>query len=285
MKAFASIALFLLFAVTGLAQLPGGQWEGTLKLGVNRNAPTLNIRLELVVGDSSSYAVLYTRGVDRGELFGCDYFLVGGPNGNDLRLRAVEVERALNVGLAACANFNYLLLAAPAQHDTATSGRWYWSDGSYLNLQLKRTDTVISEAAVDEVDDYFRRRHEWYDSMGLRIASADRWRRVVYRRTTTEQEVIVELFAAENRDRNDTVSVYLNEKQIVQPRVLTATPFRMRLQLPADSEQQLYIGNESAGTSRIPFRVRLTIAGVSEWLNFETTGTLHPTLLLLRKNQ
>lgn len=279
------MALFLFFALSGLAQLPGGQWEGTLKLGVNRNAPTLNIRLELVAGDSSSYAVLYTRGVDRGELFGCDYFLVGGPSDNNLLLRAVEVERALNVGLPACANFNYLLLTAPAQHDTVTSGRWYWSDGSFLNLQLKRTDTIISEAAVDEVDDYYRRRHEWYDSMGLRIAPADRWRRVVYRRTTAEQEVIVELFAAENRERTDTVSVYLNEKQVVQPRVLTATPLRMRLQLPTDSEQLLYIVNESAENSRIPFRIRLTIAGLSEWLYFETTGTLHPTLLLLRKNQ
>lgn len=284
MKAAAFIALFLWLAAGAAAQLPGGQWEGTLKMGTNRNAPTLTVRLELVAGDSSSYAVLYTRGVDRGEIFGCDYFLAGGRVGNNLQLRAIEVERALNVGLEACANLNVLMLSAPASNDTVCTGRWFWADGSHINLQLKRTDSVISEAAIDEIDDYFRRRHELYDSLGLRIPPAERWRRVVLRRATPEPEVLIELLAVDNR-QNDTVSLYLNEQQVVLPRQLSATPFRLRIQLPVDSEQQLFIANESAGISRIPLRIRVTVGGVSEWLDVEATGTQHATLLFVRKNQ
>lgn len=284
MKAFVLVALFLCTPTANFSQVPGGQWEGSLKLGAGRNAPTLHLRLELVTADSASYGVLYTRGVDRDDLFGCDYFLMGGPAGNNLQLRAVEVKRALQVGPEACANFNYLQIATMPGNDSVGNARWYWMDGSYRNLLLRRTDSVVSASALEDMEDYFRRRHEFYDSLGLRLPPVERWQRIVYRLATTAPEILVEI-AATPGSTGDTVSVYLNETLVVQPRSITQIPFRMRVQLPADSEQQLNIVNESVTKNRIPLRLHVVEKGAGTWLDVETTGTRHATLLLLRKNE
>ncbi|HMO32024.1 MAG TPA: hypothetical protein PKE63_06705 [Lacibacter sp.] len=284
MKSWCFIACFVFLYTSGVTgQGLSGQWEGQIKLGSARKAPLLQLRLEWMNGDSAAFGMLYTRGYNEGTVFGCDYIVTGGRQGNTWLLRAVDVQRKVDIEMADCLQFHYLRFNGGTS-DTVTTlqGSWVWVGGEALPLQLRKTAAEPSYLLEEEIDDWLRRRHDGYDAAGMRFPPEQRWKQVVKQVVTPETEVVLEL-RAKDSTATDSMQVLVNGNEVISPRVLRMQTLRIRLQLPDDSDQELQVVNRSLRPSVNRVVVTLRTGTSTETLELECTGSRTPVLRFRRK--
>ena len=264
------ISAIVLFAGTLRAQDFSGQWEGQVRYFRGSTGVTLNLRLELIQSENTVYGVLYSRGAEKGTVFGCDYFMQGTIRSNRVQLTIAAVQRSVALSKEDCYALEQVVLQW--KDSTTAAGEWIWVEESSKLFTVTKTSPDISFSAEEEIITYFQQKTALYDSLGVIVPPFERLRIFDRKLLVSEASVVLEIGSGEAQ-AGDSVSMYMNDNQVVTPRNVSLSPLRIRLNLPDTGEVELMFVNESKIRPVARIRVAVTSNGKRELYNLELTGT------------
>lgn len=275
-------SVIVLFAATLQAQEFTGQWEGRMQLNRGNKVVALNLRLELVQSQKMVYGVLYSRGAEKGNVFGCDYFVQGITRNNQVQLKIASVQRSIDLTKDDCYALDYVALQW--KDSITAAGEWVWVEEQSKLFSLTKTSPDISFSAEEEIVNFFQRKTALYDSLGVIMPPFERLRIFDRKLVVNESSVVLEIGSGEALS-GDSVSMYMNDNQVVTPRNISLSPLRIRLNLPDTGEVELMFVNESKIRPVARIRVAVTANGKKELFHLELTGTKNLYWLLEFKKE
>ena len=221
--------LALLFSFQLHAQKIEGVWEGTLFLNGNAKT-TMKIRMEIAERDSSNYfGILYSRGIEKNTIYGCDYFISGTRERNTVNFKWQKVQRAVAMDKYECRMFNRLQLSYRKKDSAEVlAGKWVWEEGRRDDISFTKVSDAISDMAQDEISGYIKDLYEEYESSGVLLAVEDRLPKKILELPIDSTDVIVE-FSTIDSSMHDSISVYINGNFIAEVHNLARKPLRLRL--------------------------------------------------------
>lgn len=221
--------LALLFSFQLHAQKIEGVWEGTLFLNGNAKT-TMKIRMEIAERDSSNYfGILYSRGIEKNTIYGCDYFISGTRERNTVNFKWQKVQRAVAMDKYECRMFNRLQLSCRKKDSAEVlAGKWVWEEGRRDDISFTKVSDAISDMAQDEISGYIKDLYEEYESSGVLLAVEDRLPKKILELPIDSTDVIVE-FSTIDSSIHDSISVYINGNFIAEVHNLARKPLRLRL--------------------------------------------------------
>jgi len=276
------LLLFLLFKGPVLGQDYSGQWEGRLLLNREGKKIALNTRFELIQSGAVVNGVLYSRGAEKGNVFGCDYIVQGVVEKFQLKLTILSVQRSVGLSTQDCYALDYVVLKT--KDSLTTQGEWVWREEHPYNFVLTKTDPIISFSADEEITGYFRKRMSIYDSLGVILPSLERFWIRERQLIVNVPSVLLEIRSVDSLQA-DSVSIYMNEEQVVATRNVSRFPLRMRLNLPDSGDVELMFVNESKVRPVARIRVAVITEAKTEVHNLELTGTKNLLWLIEYKKE
>jgi hypothetical protein len=275
------IIFFLLNSCLLSAQSLTGEWEGVVKLN-NRGSRTMNFRLELLEGDKKIYGVFYTRGTEKGTVFGCDFIVSGQLVMNYFWLKPVHLQRAVAISKEECGYLDNLTFFLSKNDTTVLKGTWIWVSGATSDFTCKKVSNDVSLTARDELEDYKKRLYTAYEEQKVLLAPAERLNVPVKVITVDSTTTTVDVFSAD-KDPADTVDIYINDELIIEQAPLSVKPVRLVLQSLDPGENELILINRSKVKSSVKLLVR--ISSKQDDLNFETVPTFTKNMVILFKRE
>lgn len=274
----------LLFSLQLHAQKAEGVWEGTLFLNGSAKTP-LKIRMEIVEQDSSCFGILYSRGLEKNTIFGCDYFVTGFRNNNNISLKWQKVQRSIGMSNNDCRMFEQLRLNY-RKKDTAQmlEGKWFWAEGRKEPISFIKVSDRISDMADDEISAYVKDLYEVYETSGLMLAVQDRFPKKVIDLPVDNNDVIVE-FSTIDSSMHDSVSVYVNGKSIADHCNLMQKALRIRLKELPFGSNDLQVVNESVLQSKLNILMKIIYKGQINQFSIQPGFTVNSLILLTRKEE
>ncbi len=278
---FTSIFIFCIYSISA-GQDFYGQWEGHMRLSGGRKGTAMNIRLELIESGSVIYGILYSRGVSNQTVYGCDYFIQGVRNGDRIKLENTSLQRNVNVPVQECGNFESLELRLKS--DSTATATWRWSDARVFPFALFRNDSVVSFSAEEEISEEFKKRAFRFDSLGIVLEPAYRFRQYIESVSVQEKNISIELYPVDSI-HNDSISVYLNDEVVVTPVSIAQKPLRVKLVLPENGVMELVLVNESVINPKTRIRVVMKTSEHFSERIVTCTGAQNPLWIIEYKNE
>lgn len=279
-----SLFFFLLFSASLQASAQGlhGVWEGKMVLDGKKKLQ-LNLRLELIKQESSYFGLLYSRGSDKGVVFGCDFFVSGNIQSGNLVLNRQKVQRAVTMSKSECSLMDYLNFAVNKNESASDlHGTWIWQDGNFNLVNLTKVDSSISVSAADEINEYLKQLYEAYETSGIMLPPESRLLKNMYADTVENNPMAVQISTLDS-SIHDSVSVYVNEDRIISSQKLLPKPVRLRFDSIQPGDFEVIIVNESLQKSRIKVNVRIIQSGKVKETTLTATYTINPLILFTRK--
>ncbi len=234
----------LLFSLQLHAQKIEGVWEGSLLIRGDTKT-TMRIRMEIVEKDSSYFGILYSRGVDKSTVYGCDYFIAGSFQKNKIVFKRQKVQRAVAMNEYECSMFQILQLSYRKKDSVETlQGSWVWRGDGKDVINCTKVSDAISDMAQDEISGYVKDLYEEYESSGILLAVEDRLPKKIIELPVDSTDVIVE-FSTIDSSMHDSISVYINGNLIADVHNLARKPLRLRLKELGAGTNDLLIVSES----------------------------------------
>ncbi len=238
-----------------------GVWEGTLFLKANTKA-TMKIRMEIVERDDAGFfGILYSRGIEKNTIYGCDYFISGIKEGNTVSFKWQKVQRAVAMEEYECRMFELLKLGYREKDSVQTlQGSWVWKDDREDAISFTKVSDAISDMAQDEIDVYVRNVYEQYEASGILLAVEDRLPKKIIELPVDSTDVIVE-FSTIDSVKHDSISVYFNGKVIAELHDLLKKPLRLRLKGMAAGANDLLVVSESIVERKLTIQMKIIYRG------------------------
>lgn len=278
-------SLLLLLVLSGSAvqsQEFSGQWEGQVRYIRGSTGIVLNTRLELLQSANFVYGILYSRGAEKGTVFGCDYFVQGTLVNNKVKLTVASVQRHVSMEKDDCYALDYVQLQV--KDSITANGEWAWVEEPSKLFALHKTSASISFSAEEEITGYFQDRMRVFDSLGVILAPVERLRFMDRKLTVPESTVILELRSVDTL-QGDTLSMYMNDEQVVSPRNIGRNPLRVRLVLPDSGDVELLFVHENKVRPVARIRVGVRVNSKVDYYELELTGTKNLLWLLEYKKE
>ncbi len=237
---------FLLFVLLfcsfqSSAQNLSGVWEGRLNKHEDGDK-SMRVRLELLQSEGSWFGILYTRGVEKGTVYGCDYFVTGSPVNGRIDFKWQKVQRAISIKESDCQALQLILLEYK-QRDSSflLQGNWVWQNGNTEVMSCVKVTDTISFAANDEIDEYITALYKQYERSGILLPAQERFIQNEFSLDIDQQDIVVE-FSTVDSSSHDSVSVFINGNTIVELQNLLEKPIRLRLKdLPVGTNDLLIV--------------------------------------------
>jgi len=275
--------LALLFSFQLHAQKIEGVWEGTLFLNGNAKT-TMKIRMEIAERDSSNYfGILYSRGIDKNTIYGCDYFISGIRERNTINFKWQKVQRAVGMNEYECRMFELLKLGYRKKDSLQTlQGSWVWQDEREDAFSCTKVSDAVSDMAQDEISGYVKDLYEQYESSGILLAVEDRLPKKILELPVDSTDVIVE-FSTIDSVKNDSISVYFNGNIIAEYHDLVRKPLRLRLKGMAAGTNDLLVVSASMVQPKLNIQMKITYRGELNAYTIQPGFTGNSLVLFNRK--
>ncbi len=252
--------LALLFSIQLHAQKIEGVWEGTLIIRGDVKT-TMRIRMEIVEKDSSYFGILYSRGVDKSTVYGCDYFIAGSLQKNEIVFKRQKVQRAVAMNEYACSMFQLLELGYRKKDSAETlQGKWVWRGDREDIINCTKVSDAISDMAQDEISGYVKDLYEEYESSGILLAVEDRLPKKILELPVDSTDVIVE-FSTIDSSTHDSISVYINGNFIAEVHDLARKPLRLRLKELGPGTNDLLVVSASRVQPKLNIQMEIIYQG------------------------
>ncbi|MEQ1797983.1 MAG: hypothetical protein ABL872_08520 [Lacibacter sp.] len=253
--------LALLFSLQLHAQKIEGVWEGTLFLNGNAKT-TMKIRMEIVERDSSNYfGILYSRGIEKNTIYGCDYFISGTKERNTVNFKWQNVQRAVAMEKYECRMFELLKLGYRKKDSVQRLlGSWVWKDEREDLINFTKVSDDISDMGQDEISGYVNDMYEEYESSGVVLAVEDRLPKKILELPVDSSDVIVE-FTTIDSSMHDSISVYINGNVIAKEQNLARKPLRLRLKGMGPGTNDLLVVSASLVQPKLNIQMKIIYGG------------------------
>lgn len=275
--------LALLFSFQLHAQKIEGVWEGTLFLNGNAKT-TMKIRMEIAERDSSNYfGILYSRGIEKNTIYGCDYFISGTRERNTVNFKWQKVQRAVAMDKYECRMFNRLQLSYRKKDSAEVlAGKWVWEEGRRDDISFTKVSDAISDMAQDEISGYIKDLYEEYESSGVLLAVEDRLPKKILELPIDSTDVIVE-FSTIDSSMHDSISVYINGNFIAEVHNLARKPLRLRLKELGPGTNDLLIVSASRVQPKLNIQMEIIYRGELNAYTIQPGFTSSSLVLFNRK--
>jgi len=264
------------------AQKIEGVWEGSLYIRGDEKT-TMKVRMEIVERDSSYFGSLCSRGVDKGTVYGCDYFIIGSRQKNKVVFKWQKVQRAVAMNEYDCRLFR-MLEVAYKKHDSVQSlqGSWVWEGSRKDMISCTKVSDVISDMAADEIAVYVNDLYAQYEDAGIALPVEDRFIKKAFEQEVDSSDVIIEISSIDS-GKHDSVSVMFNGNPISEIKSLELKALRFRLKELPVGVNDLLLVSESKEQSKLNIRVKIIHQGQVNIFDIQPGFTASALVLLNRK--
>ena len=280
--------LFFFAAILLTSQLSAqnlqGVWEGKLNLN-EKGSKYLNVRLELMQEDSSLFGLLYTRGLEKNTIFGCDYFVTGLRVNNTFYFKWQKVQRSVAMKETDCQTFDRLKLNFK-QKDSVRKldGFWIWQSGQEDFVSWNKVSDSISDMATDEISVYVNNLYELYEKSGMMLPVNERLPKKVFDIEVDSSEVIVE-FSTIDSSKYDSIAVFFNGNKIAESQSLLRKTLRVRLQSIPIGVNDMMVVSQSAQQLKVNVQVKILYKGELSFITIQPGISINSLLLFTRKQE
>lgn len=281
MLKLAFIFIFCLPLFLLSAQNLQGVWEGKLNLN-DKGSKYLNVRLELMQEDSSLFGLLYTRGLEKNTVFGCDYFVTGFRAHNRFHFKWQKVQRSVAMNETDCQTFESLKLNFK-QKDSVRKldGFWTWQSGQEDFVSWNKVSDSISDMATDEISVYVNNLYELFEKSGMKLPVNERLPKKVFNMDVDSSEVIIE-FSTIDSSKYDSIAVYFNGNRIAESQSLLRKTLRVRLQSMPSGVNDMMVVSQSEQL-KVNVQVKVLYKGESSFITIQPGISINSLLLFTRK--
>ncbi len=234
--------------------------------------------------DSSLFGLLYTRGLEKNTIFGCDYFVTGFKADNRYHFKWQKVQRSVAMTEKDCQTFAQLKLNFK-QKDSVTKldGFWIWQSGQEDFVSWNKVSDSISDMATDEISVYVNNLYELFEKSGMMLPVNERLPKKVFDMEVDSSEVIVE-FSTIDSSKYDSIAVFFNGNKIAESQSLLRKTLRVRLQSIPTGVNDMMVVSQSTEQFKVNVQVKVLYKGELSFI------TIHPgisinSLLLFTRNQ
>ncbi|HEX4958852.1 MAG TPA: hypothetical protein VFV46_11790 [Lacibacter sp.] len=256
-------------------------WQGKMRLQGGA-AKELSLRLELVNEGMQCIGVLYTRGADKGSVFGCDYIVAGIYLNNLFDLKQVKVIRSVAIRSTECDQFEKIAVSTPAPDSFRNvSGRWVWKSGESIELKLVKMDETISDQSIDEFTTYREELFKTYEEKSVVLLPAERWGQMIFQTEVDSTDLVVDIAGTE-AGSSDSIQVFLNGDAVTNSYPLASGQLRLRIKAMSKGANELTVVNTSAITSKLFFSIGFTQHGKTKTSGGEATFARNAVFVLKR---
>jgi len=279
------LLLALLFSFQLHAQKIDGVWEGTLFL-YGSSKTTMKIRMEIVEKDSSNYfGILYSRGIDRNTIYGCDYFISGTRERNTVNFKWQKVQRAVAMDKYECRLFNRLQLSYRKKDSAQVlAGKWVWEEGRRDEINFTKVSDAVSDMAQDEISAYVNDLYEQYETTGIILPVQERLMKKTVDLQIDSSDVVVE-FSTIDSSKHDSISVYINGNIIAESYNLLQKSLRVRVKQLPEGANDLLVVSESLVQHKLNIQVKLIFNGEVNASTIQPGFTSNSLIILTRKDE
>ena len=280
--------LFFFAAILLTSQLSAqnlqGVWEGKLNLN-EKGSKYLNVRLELKQEDNSLFGLLYTRGLEKNTIFGCDYFVTGLWVNNTFYFKWQKVQRSVAMKETDCQTFDRLKLNFK-QKDSVRKldGFWIWQSGQEDFVSWNKVSDSISDMATDEISVYVNNLYELYEKSGIMLPVNERLPKKVFDIEVDSSEVIVE-FSTIDSSKYDSIAVFFNGNKIAESQSLLRKTLRVRLQSIPIGVNDMMVVSQSAEQLKVNVQVKVLYKGELSFITIQPGISINSLLLFTRKQE
>lgn len=280
--------LFFFAAILLTSQLSAqnlqGVWEGKLNLN-EKGSKYLNVRLELMQEDSSLFGLLYTRGLEKNTIFGCDYFVTGFRVKNTFHFKWQKVQRSVAMKETDCQTFDRLKLNFK-QKDSVRKldGFWIWQSGQEDFVSWNKVSDSISDMATDEISVYVNNLYELFEKSGMMLPVNERLPKKVFDMEVDSSEVIVE-FSTIDSSKYDSIAVFFNGNKIAESQFLLRKTLRVRLQSIPTGVNDMMVVSQSAEQFKVNVQVKVLYKGELRFITIQPGISINSLLLFTRKQE
>jgi hypothetical protein len=277
------LSLLLLFVITGsIAQKKSCVWQGKLRLPGGA-VKEMSIKLELVMDGINCAGVLYTRGVDKGAVFGCDYIVTGSHINEYFNLRQIKIIRSVLVGNAECDAFNKLILRhQPKDTLMNVTGTWFWKSEDEAAMNLTSVNDEISETTLDEISAYRTEVYKFYEEKSIFLIPAERISHLYYETEVDSTDLIIDITAPAS-SKADSLQVFFNGESITDSYPLTSGQLRLRIKSIPPGMNELIVINTSQKLSKHFFSIGFTQHGKTKNSTGEISFVRNALFILNRR--
>ncbi len=246
----------------------------------------MNVRLELMETDTEMIGVISTRGYDKGAVYGCDYLVSGRMNSDRLRLSRINVRRGVAMSKQDCGFFQRLELMFSKTDSVSftASGRWVWEDGGEEVFAAKKTDTVVSETAKEEVETYVRELYANFEENGIILQPQERLSQKAGEIEADSSELVIDISSIE-KNIHDSITVLLNSEPVAQNFSLSVKPLRIRLQQVQPGISDIIVFSESQSKQKLNLQIVVKQKELVKEFVVEPGFVRNVILLLVQKQE
>lgn len=244
----------------------------------------MKIRMEIVERDSGNYfGILYSRGIDRNTIYGCDYFISGTKERNTVNFKWQKVQRAVAMNEYECQTFELLKMGFRKKDSVQIlQGSWVWQDEREDLISFTKVSNAISDMAQDEISGYVKDLYEEYESSGILLAVEERLPKKILELQVDSTDVIVE-FATIDSVKHDSISIYFNGNVIAQYHDLLRKPLRLRLKGMEPGANDMLVVSASLVQPKLTIQMKIIYAGEMNAYTIQPGFAVNSLVLFNRK--
>lgn len=275
--------IFFTFCSSLVAQDIAGMWQGSFEI-IDKKREKINIRLELAENNGEYFGVITTRGVDGGNVYGCDYVVAGSVYDGRLNLLRKTVLRAVYVYYWECVSFEKLELILPKDPSSKKiKVKWRWQDNGVESFTISKITDTLSDIAKEELETYKQNMYDSYETNNVLIVPQKRLQVKVAELEVDSSEIALEFKSVEPWI-NDSIEVLINGEVIRRNYSVSKKALLLQMKPVADSVNTIMVISNSVDQPTLKIWLHLK-QGQKEWKYTLRPGISRNSFLLLNRKQ
>lgn len=277
--------IFFTFCLTLFAQNITGMWQVGFALAGEKTIREINVRVELMEGEGEYTGVIYTRGLDKNTVYGCDYVVAGRLRLHDGVVSLVRKSVVRNVGIveSECEFFDRLELVLPYRGEAKKlKAYWYWQDAKFESFSITKKAAVVSEIAKEELDTYKQAMYESFENNNVLLLPKNRLPKIVAELDVDSSDITIE-FSSVEQSPNDSIEVSINGKVIRRNHDVSKKTLRLQMKPVADSINRIVVISNSVVQPKLKIRLYIKQEQKVWEYTLEPAFTRNAVVLLNRK--
>lgn len=259
-------------------------WQGSFEI-IDKRKEKINVRLELMENDSGYTGTIYSRGVDKSNVYGCDYVVSGRLTLHDgvVSLVRKSVVRNVDVSVSQCEAFDRFDLVLPITKEIKKiKVRWYWQNGTSENFLITKKADTLSEMAKEEIEIYERELYERFEKENVLLLPKKRLPKIVAELDVDSSDITIE-FGSVEPGLHDSIEVSTNGEVRRRNHDVSKKTLRLQMKPVADSINRIVVISNSIVQPKLKLRLHIKQEQKVWEYTLEPTFTRNAVLLLKRK--
>jgi hypothetical protein len=251
--------LFFIFCSALVAQNITGMWEGSFGLADVKTVQEIKVRVEVTVSEGEYTGIIYTRGLDKNTVWGCDYVVAGHLRLHDGVVSLVRKSLIRNPGIAEskCEFFDKLELVLPYRGEAKKiKAYWYWQDGRFESFSITKKSAVVSEIAKEELDTYNIAMYESFEKNNVFLLPKKRLHKIAAELEVDSSDIMLE-FSSVDQDLHDSIEISINGVVLRRNHDVSKKTLRLQMKPVADSVNKIIVISNSVVQPKLMIKLHV----------------------------